>query len=223
VEQEVESQFDRGTASRWIELTESERDAATVGEIITRRVDTDEVDVPSGLIHDWLGVMFVPDVTAGEIVGMLRDVDSHAQYFTEVLDSRLISSDGDTVRSFLRLRKRKVLTVVLNTEYLTRYRELADSHWYVRSHSTKIAEVENAGSSNERELPVGEGAGFLWRLNVYWNLSETSAGTWVEIRTLSLSRKIPFLLAPVIRPFINSVPKESLEATLRGTREAVVK
>ncbi len=222
VEQQMEDQLDGNAPLKWIDITDSQRSAIVAGKIVTERVNTDDLDVPNGIIHDWLGVMFVPGVTAGSIMAMLQDIDHHAEYFSEVLQSRLLRRDGDTIRSFLRLRKEKILTVVLDTEYETRYVEFGDGYWYLRSRSTRIAQVENPGAADEKVLPVGEGSGFLWRLNVYWRLSETSGGTWVEIRTLSLSRQIPFLLAPLIRPFVSSVPKESLEATLRGTRDAVV-
>ena len=36
---------------------------------------------------------------------------------------------------------------------------------YSRSRCTRIREIEHAGESNERERPVGEDRGFLWRLN----------------------------------------------------------
>jgi len=222
VEQKSETRLSGDAVLQWIEITESERSAVLAGKIVTKRVSNGDADVPGGLIHDWLGVMFVPGVTAGEIVDVIQDIDNHAAYFSEVLESRMVSRDGDTIHSFLRLKKQKILTVVLNTEHETRYRELSDGHWYLHSRSTKIAQVKNAGSPDERELPVGEDSGFLWRLNAYWNLAESDGGTWVEIRTLSLSRRIPSLLAPLIRPLVSSVPRESLEATLQGTRNAVV-
>jgi len=39
---------------------------------------------------------------------------------------------------------------------------------YSRSYSTRIAEVEDAGTPEERERQVGDDHGYLWRLYTYW-------------------------------------------------------
>ena len=66
-----------------------------------------------------------------------------------------------------------------------------------------------------------QGESLLWRLNAYWRIREIDEGVWVELRTVSLSRNVPFAIGWLIRPFLNSVPKESLASTLAGTRAAV--
>jgi len=221
VEKSLESHLEESGPSLWIKATKDETDAAMAGEIVTRRVDTGDIKVPRGMIHDWIGAMYVEGATAEEVVAALQDIDSHKEYYPEVLESRLLSREGDTIRSFLRLRKQKVLTVVLDSEHEAHYRKLSEKLYYMHSRSTKIAQIKDAGSPEERELPVGEDGGFLWRLNAYWRIEETDEGTWVELRTLSLSRDIPFGLGWMIRPFITSIPRESLASTLQGTRLAV--
>ncbi len=221
VRQSLENRLQGSGPLLWIEADQKQIESAVAGEVVTEHIDTGDVDVPDGMIHDWIGVMFIPGGTAKETIGVLQDVDQHAKYYPEVLESRVISRDGDTLRSFLRLRKQKVLTVVLDTEHESRYRRLTDQLWYMNSRSTKIAQVKDAGSPNESVMPVGEDGGFLWRLNAHWRVSEVGDGTWVELRTLSLTRGIPFGLGWMIRPFITGIPKESLASTLNGTRAAV--
>lgn len=138
-----------------------------------------------------------------------------------MVESKLLDSDADTIRGYQRLLKKKVLTAVLNTEHEARYRQISEQRWVGRSHSTKIAEVKNAGEPGEKQLPMGHDSGFLWRLNVYWSIEEAEGGAFVECLTISLSRQIPFGLGWVVKPFVMSLPRESLEGTLEATRLAV--
>ena len=90
-----------------------------------------------------------------------------------------------------------------------------------RIYSTRIAQVENAGEPDERELPVGRDGGYLWRLNTYWRLLERDGGTYVQCESISLTRGIPFGFGWMIKPFVTSIPRESLEFTLNTTRKAL--
>jgi hypothetical protein len=71
-------------------------------------------------------------------------------------------------------------------------------------------------------MPPGKDNGFLWRLNSYWRFFETGRGVYVQCEAVSLTRDIPTGLHWLIAPFIESIPKESLEFTLRSTRTAVL-
>jgi len=44
------------------------------------------------------------------------------------------------------------------------YCPVGQTRWVCRSYTTRIAEVENAGSREERVLQPDTGYGFLWRL-----------------------------------------------------------
>lgn len=185
--------------------------------------DENPLDIGSAYIHDWAGKVFVPGGTAGALLAVLRDYGRHKEFYApEVIDSRHLGGEGDELRSFLRLRKKKVLTVILDSEYRSRFVEAGKGAGYSISHSTSIREVENAGTKTERALPVGEGHGFLWRLNAYWAWQETGGGLWVECRAVSLSRDVPSGLGWAVNPIVRSLPRESLEATLDNTRKAVL-
>jgi hypothetical protein len=83
--------------------------------------------------------------------------------------------------------------------------------------STKIAELENAGTPGEREKPVGHDRGFMWRLNSYWRYEEVPGGVVIELESLTLSRDIPFLIRLIAKPIINSIARESMTRTLEST------
>jgi hypothetical protein len=183
-----------------------------------------EVAVPHGLVHDWVGSVFIPGVTVERTVAFVQDYDRHKQYYKpEVVDSRTLSRNGNDFRIFYRLLKKKVITVVLNTEHEVKYTEVDPKRWRSFSQTTKIAEVENPGKPNERELPPGAGQGFLWKLDSFWRFEERDGGTWVECQAVSLTRDIPTGLGWLINPIVSSLPKESLENTLRSTRTALAK
>ena len=165
--------------------------------------------------------MFIPETTGPEVLKVLQDYDRHQEWYPEVVESSLLSSESDVLKGYQRLRKTKVLTVVLNTEHEARYRQVSERRWVGQSYSTKIAEVEEPDSSEPKELPVGEDRGFLWRLYAYWRLEEAEDGVFVESASISLSRQIPFGLGWIVKPFVTSMPRESLEGMLQATRMAV--
>lgn len=181
------------------------------------------VDVPDGLVHDWIGGVFIPGPRLSSTLSLLQDYNRHAQiYQPEVLASKLLSRDGNHFRSYLRLKKKKVLTVVLNTEYDIRWMSLGPRRAACRSLSTKIAEVEDADTPNEREKALGEGHGFLWRFNAYWWVSERDGGVYVECRAISLTRDVPRAVAWLINPIVSGLPRESLVNALERTRQALL-
>lgn len=177
---------------------------------------------PGGLIHDWIGAVFVPGVSLSKALALAQDYDRHAQiYSPEVVASRVISQQGNHYRVYMRLHKKKILTAVLNTEHEVEYNSLDAKRWYSRSYSVRVAEVENAGGRGERELPEDRGHGFLWRLYSYWRFEERDGGVYIECQVISLTRDIPSGLGWLIEPIVRDLPKESLLRTLEGTRRAL--
>jgi hypothetical protein len=178
--------------------------------------------VPNGLIHDWIGAAFVPATNLKETLALIQDYDNHKNiYKPEVIDSKLISRRGDDFQIYLRLLKKKILTVVLDTDHAVHYRSLDSTRWSCCSCTTRIAEVENAGSAKETVLSPDTGYGFLWRLNSYWIFQEQDGGVHVECRAISLSRDVPLGLGWLIEPIVQKLPKESLIHTLAATRQAL--
>jgi hypothetical protein len=180
------------------------------------------VKVPNGLIHDWVAAAFIPDSAIQEIFAVIQEYDNHKNiYKPDVIDSKLISRDGNDFKIYLRLLKKKIITVVLDTDHVVHYRAVDRTRWVCRSYTTRIAEVENVGSRDERVMQPDTGHGFLWRLYSYWRFEERDAGVIVECRAISLTRDVPFGLGWAIEPIIQKLPKESLINTLEATRQAL--
>jgi hypothetical protein len=196
------------------------------GDVITERLETRDQDhaiEPSGaLIHHWVGTIFVPGASLDQVLAVVQDYDRHQQYYApQVLQSKLIARSGDQFRVYLRLKQKSVITVVFDTEHDVRYTRLDAAHAYSRSYSTRITELEHAGEPNERALPPGKDHGFLWRLDSFWRFEQRESGVYVQCEAISLTRDIPLGLGPLVGPFLETIPKASLELTLRATRDAL--
>jgi hypothetical protein len=196
------------------------------GEVVIQKLETLErgapISVPGGLIHHWVGVVFIPGATLKQTLAVLQDYDGHSRiYSPHVLRSKLIQHTGDDFKFSLRLRETKLVTVVLDTEYEVHYVRLDSKRAYSRSYSTRVAELESAGEPGEHEKPTGNDSGFLWRLDSYWRFWERDGGVYVQLEAISLTRDIPEGLGWLIRPFVISIPRESLEFTLERTRAAL--
>lgn len=183
-----------------------------------------EIEVKDGLIHDWVGSIFIPGVTLAKALATVQDYN-HAKdiYKPEVIDSRLLSHEGNVFRIYFRVLKKKVVTVVMNSEHEVKYSQVDANRWRSVSRTTRVAEVDNPGKQDERELPPDTGGGFLWRLDSYWRFEERDGGVWLECQAISLTRDVPTGLGWLIEPIIRNLPKESLENTLRLTRGALTK
>ncbi len=180
------------------------------------------INVPSGLIHDWIGAAWINGATVEQAVRLMQDYNNHKNiYKPEVIDSRLLSHQGNDFKIHLRLLKKKIITVVLDTYHDVHYSSLDRTRWLCRSYTTRILEVEKAGSPNETIMPPDTGHGFLWRLYSYWRLQEKDGGVFVECRAISLSRNVPLGLGWMIEPIIQKLPRESLINTLAATRQAL--
>jgi hypothetical protein len=179
-----------------------------------------EIDVPGGMIHHWVGTAFVPSATIDDALALLQNYNAHQRiYAPTVAASKLQSRDGDRFKFFLRFVMKKVITVVVNSEHEGVFRRPAPDRAEGWIHSTRIAEVENAGEPTEREKPIGNDGGYLWRLNTYWRLLARDGGVFIHCESVSLSRGIPVGFGWLVGPFVTSIPRESLTFTLETTRQ----
>lgn len=226
-----EARMNAGTPFLWIDRLPapeqgSRRNELRQGSLLIERVMTTEggkeINIPNGLVHHWVGLVFVPGTTVDSALTLLQDYDRHADvYKPAVARSKLLTRQGDTFRVYLRFFMKKVITVVVNSEHEARFTREARDRARSRIYSTRIAEVENPDTPGEREKPVGQDGGYLWRLYTYWRFLERDGGTYVQCESITLTRGIPVGLGWLIRPFVTSIPRESLEFTLMTTRRTL--
>ena len=181
-------------------------------------------DIPNGRVHHWLGAVFVPGLTVEDVVRRLQEgAGRESQTYQDVLASKVLHRNGDSLSVYLKIRRESVLTVVYNTEHAVEYRRLAAARATSRSVSTKIAELADAGTPSEREKPAGTDRGFLWRLNAYWRYEQVDGGVVIECESISLSRGVPVLLRPFISGVVDGIARDALQKTLESVRTTLRK
>ena len=230
---EARNQKGFGTgAFLWVdELPEPERAQAyeklKQGSVEMRRLGKDDGEsaakIPGGMIHDWEGMIFIPGVKLDQVLEVLRDYNKHSQYYAPDVESAKIESrDGGHFRVYMRFRRKKVVTVVLNTEQDVMYFRDSAMREHSRSSAVRIREVANPGTKEEKEKSPEEENGFLWQMETWWRMEERDGGVYVQNEAVTLTRDIPAGLGWLIKPFVTSIPKETLEFTMNATREAVL-
>jgi len=176
------------------------------------------------MLHHWRGTAFAPGAKAADFERLLMDVNAYPQrYAPQVIQASILGQQGDGLQVKMRARQQHVITVVMDTTYNLSFGTLDLRHGYTIARSTQIAEIDAAGTAKERALGPGEEHGFLWRLNTYWSYVERDGGLYMQIESVSLTRAIPRGLTWALAPFVESVPRESLEFTLRSTCNALRK
>jgi hypothetical protein len=194
------------------------------GEVYIRSVSPNgPVSIKDGLIHDWIGTVFIPNAAPDKVVGILRNFDVHKKIYPEVVNSRTVRQAGDEVEGYWRLRRKGVVSVVLDVTQKAFWTEIAPGRWICRAHADDVREVDTGLFSNGRVFPLGEGHGYMWRLDAYWALEAYRGGVLAECRTISLSRDIPDALNWAIAPYVKKAPQDSLFSTLSNTRKAATR
>jgi hypothetical protein len=231
-EAEINSETASGKAFLWVDRLPPERRTTAheelgQGKAVIERLQTldngKRVEIPGGMVHHWIGTVFIPGATLAETLALVEDYDHHQNYYRpDVVRSKILyRKDNDFVIE-LRFYKKKIVTTVLDTEHDVHYSILDSKHAMSRSRATRIQEVDEAGKPDEQLEPVGHDRGFLWRMNTYWRFEEKDGGTYVESQAISLTRDIPTGLGWIIGSYVNSVPRESFTFTLEATRAGVL-
>lgn len=197
------------------------------GEVVSEKLRTPDPSgnssTPGALIHHWVGIVFISGASLRQVLAVIQDYDHHSKYYKpEVVKSKTLEHKGNDFKVQLRLKKKKIVTVTLDTEYSVHYHSLDSMRTFSESYSTRIVEINHPDEPNETALPEGRGEGFMWRLNSYWRFAQRDGGVYVQCEAISLTRDIPTGLNWLIAPFIESIPRESLDFTLLATRSAVL-
>lgn len=195
------------------------------GELIIERLTlAGAANPPGALLHHWRGTAFVPGATAADFQ-RLKNFGAYPQMFSpQVLRAKILTPYSgevpDHFTAMMRVRQKHLITVVMDATYDVKFGRLDSRRGYSISRSTNIAEVASPETSEERALSGAEEHGFLWRINTYWRYEERDGGSYIQIESISLTRAIPTGLGWAVRPYVESVPRESLEFTLRSTCNA---
>jgi hypothetical protein len=198
------------------------------GEVLIEKMNTLENGQPikddDALIHHWLGTVFVPGVTLQQTIDLAQHYELQAEiYKPDVMQAKILSRDGNDFKVFFRFFKKKAMvSTVYNTVNEVRYIPIDARRLHTRTWTTRVAQVEDHNNPDGPEKPIGNDSGYLWRLNSYWRYLERDGGVYIQLESITLSRDIPALVAWIVRPFVEAVPRESVAFTLGTTRKALM-
>ena len=198
------------------------RREALAGSLVVERMHSvdergDRFDVPRGTVQHWLGAVLVPNAELDDVLnGLQYDIPPH-ELQEDVLESRVLSRDGDKLELYTRVQlDAPMASAEYNLEQMVEYVRLGGGRAWSWIEGTRIAELEDPGSPNEREKPIGNDSGFLWRLKLWWRYEQVDGGVVIECEQVTLSRGIPRLARWFLAPIINGAPRSAMEKTLQA-------
>ena len=171
------------------------RGEVIVSQAVARDGATSEIEIDGGMINHWRGTALVPKLSLDGLMRTLHEPQPGAHQQEDVLSTRVVRTGEGSQKLYLRLRRTKFVTVVYDTEYETNYRRLTPDRAVSQTLSTRIVEIEHAGTPQERALPEGRDRGYVWRLNSYWRFQQSGDDVIIQVESLTLSRKLPPSLA----------------------------
>jgi hypothetical protein len=198
----------------------------SAGEVVVEKLKTlengDELDVDGGMIHHWVGTVLIPGKTVGEVFAFIQQYDRYPEVFDPMIRrAKVTSNSGGRFAVSMRTEVHKVITVVMDVDYDIDYRRLGPSRGFSTNTATSIFEVHDAGQPNESRTPGDKAGGYLWRFQMWCSFDGRAEGTYEQCESISLTRGIPFGLGWIVGPFVNSIPRETLELTLGGIRDGL--
>lgn len=218
----VEARLERQHRSGEAFVAEMDGERVRKGDVVVEELTPKEVEVPGGMLHHWRATAFAAGARAADLRRVMRDYSAYPQLFApQVAAARVTGGAGDHPQVWMRVRQKHILTVVLDTTYDVAFGQLDWRHGWSWSKSTNIREIADSGTDHEHALSAREEHGFLWRQNTYWSYVEQDGGLLLQVESVSLTRGIPAGLGWAVKPFVESVPRESLEFTLKKTVEGM--
>jgi hypothetical protein len=194
------------------------------GEILVAPVTGRGIEsIANGLIHDWIGAVFIPKATISGLLSVVHDYDRYKDVYRPVVaDSKLLACT-DAAQKFSMVWRKRVLfvTAVIEGQYEARDFTAGARRGYNIANTTQIQEIGDYRQTGEHLLPPGEGNGFIWRLHSIAKYEERDGGVYLELEAIALTRDIPAGLRWMVSPVVNHLSINSMATSLRETRDAV--
>lgn len=214
----------QGGAFLWSDQSPDRIRRLRQGEILVAPVGENPTVVPHGLIHHWIGAMFLEKATLDEVLTTVRDYDKYKEFYApNVVDSRLLHQVGrEDAFSLCILNKAVVAKVALDAEFQSFYAPVRGNRWYSVGYSTRIREIQEYGQAHQHELPPDVGHGFIWRLYNVSRFEQRDGGVYVELEAAALSRDVPAALRWLVNPVVRRASSGSMLVSLQKTQAAVL-
>ena len=197
------------------------------GEVVVERLPPPRegnrvIEAEDGLIHHWIGTVFLPGATLEKVIPFVQDYAKYPQHFKPLIQrSTIRSRAGDRFVVEMRTSESRYgVTVVLEADYAIEYQRLDANRLFTRSITSNIFEIDDPDKKTESRKPAEKGTGFLWRLNTYCSFETRPEGTYEQCESISLTRGLPFLLG-MFKPLITGIPRDTLTFTLGQVQKSL--
>ena len=220
----VKKRFGSGSHFLWIDESPERSRRVRDGEILVSQVDGPiPQNMRYGLIHDWIGAVFIPKSKLDDFFAVIRDYGRYKEFYKPlIVESKPLGHVGMEDRFSMRWRNASLLgTIAFEGEFESTYFQLDETRWYGIGHSTSVQEIDNDGQPDEHELPTGQGHGYIWRLYNFSRVEQRDGGVYAEIEAIGLSREIPALVRWLVGPLARRLARSALLTSLRQTADAV--
>jgi len=208
----------------WVDEDPMTRRRVNSGEIVITPVgSTHPLSVPRGLIHHWVGAVFIPGARIKDLDNVVGDYSKYSEmYRPSLIKAELIDSTADEQKlSILWVQRVLLVTAAFYTEMDSRFCALNSRQGYMTFTTTRVEQIENYGEKDERRLAQNEGSGYLWRLVSFARFEEREGGLYLELEVIGLSKDLPGSLRFLFKPVIEHIPRQALTVKLEQTRQAI--
>ena len=216
----IDRQSERIRASAWQKL----RRGDVIAESLETRENGKPIDVPNGRIHHWVATTLLPGVQIDSVLAVVRDYDRYPQVFAPLMTrAKAIEKQGDRDVVALRTSIKKLVSVVMDGDYVMEYARLGPTRVATTTTATNLHQVINEGRSDERREPTDRTEGYLWRYRMYCTIEQRPEGTLDQCESLTLTRTVPGLVSWLLGGTVAAIPRDSLTLMLSGTKKALAK
>ena len=207
----------------WVDEERDLAERVRAGEVLVGPVDGNSPHtVPRGLIHDWIGAMFIPKAKLDDVMGVLDDYEHYKDFYRPTVEkARLLERTPDHEKVTLRMaQKAYSVTGAVETDDEIQIARLGADKEYSLSTSVRVQAIADYGRPSEHLLPKDHGPGYVWRTFSVSRLEQRDDGVYVEMEMIDLSRGMPWAFRWLIQPLTERLPGNMLLATLKETRDA---
>lgn len=191
------------------------------GEVVV--TDHDPGKVSQGMIHHWIGAMFIPNVTLEQVMNVLSSYDRYNDFYKPVIrKSVVVERKGDNAEVFvLGVQKAFLVTAAVETDNQVQVVRLNREKIYIMSDALRVQEIADFGQPGEHPFSEDRRPGYVWRSFVLQRIEQRDGGVYVELETIALSRGIPVGFGWLIKQVTDELPRRLMLETLNDTRTAV--
>lgn len=193
------------------------------GEILVAPADSQTPRrIPGGLIHHWLGAVFIPDVTLPQVLAAMRSYSRYPEYYPSIASSTLVATDGSTDRvTSIEKHQAMFSRIALDADMSTVFVNAGEKRIYSESSSTRLQQIQDYGGKGQHELQPGSPKAYLWALSTITRYQERDGGVYLELEGMALSRDIPSSLRWMVDPFVRRASVAAMATSLKETRDAL--